>query len=185
MLIKHLSKDNIEKAIHLLHSIFTEDVSVGEPPSDALRASLEPQKYQTFLKKWGIKTIEYFIVLDKYKSVVGTTGLYTLNQDAQNTVWLGWYCIAPAKRGKGFGSMLLQWTIDEARSRGFEIMKLYTSDSPMETDSSAARIRKVWIQNYRSRETQFDTQIYNYLQETRHIKKWFWAYHFCRYFSTT
>lgn len=131
--IEPLSKENIEEAVRLLHSIFTEDVRVGEAPADALWASLEPKKYQAFFKKWDIKTIEYFVAIDKRKSIIGTTGLYTLNQDPQDTVWLGWYCVALSKRGKGFGYNLLQWTVDEARKRGFSIMKLYTSNSPIET----------------------------------------------------
>ena len=75
MIVKSLSKENIDEAIWLLHPIFVEDVRVGEAPSGALWASLEPQRNKEFFKKWNIKTIEYFVATDeKDGSLVGTTG---------------------------------------------------------------------------------------------------------------
>ena len=133
VIIKPLSKENIEEAIRLLHSIFIEDVRVGEEPASALWASLEQQKHKDFYNKHDIKELEYFVVMDeKTDSVIGTTGLYTRKHEPLNMVWLGWYCVAPKKRGERLGSEILQWTIDEARKRGFKKMKLYTSDNPIE-----------------------------------------------------
>lgn len=74
MVIKPLSKENIEDAIQLLHSIFIEDVRVGEAPSGALWASLEPKKHKEFYKKHNIKDLEYFVILDeRVNEVIGTT----------------------------------------------------------------------------------------------------------------
>ncbi|UCD51832.1 MAG: GNAT family N-acetyltransferase [Phycisphaerales bacterium] len=68
--------------------------------------------------------------------VIATTGLYSYLRDAEEAVWLGWFCVAPERRGEGIGSMMLDFSIERAREAGKRYFRLYTSDDP---DGAAAQ----------------------------------------------
>ena len=136
-------EDNIEivpvtdktvgEALSLIHGIFPHP-SEEENPDLWFQMSLEPEKYSEQMRKNGARDVRYFTVIDRQTNqVIGTTGLYHLNEDPDGTVWLGWYCVDPKFQGKGIGKQILQWTIDKARSEGESILRLYTSpeESPV------------------------------------------------------
>jgi RimJ/RimL family protein N-acetyltransferase len=64
--------------------------------------------------------------------VLGTTGLYQYKRDAQEAVWVGWFCVDPKARGKGIGQKLIEHTICLAVQAGFRRVRLYTSTDPNE-----------------------------------------------------
>lgn len=70
---------------------------------------------------------DYYIVYEN-NEVVGISGLY-IDEFTQEkgVVWLGWFGVAPAFRGKGFGRKILEQTIERAKKKGFDILRLYTS----------------------------------------------------------
>ncbi len=81
----------------------------------------------------GIKDILAFDVLvDEAGAVLGTTGLYRYQKDAQEAVWLSWFCVAPQARGQGLGQALLAHTVAKAQKAGFNTIRLYTSTDPNE-----------------------------------------------------
>lgn len=66
------------------------------------------------------------------KELLGTTGLYLYTRDALEAVWLAWFCVAPEARGRGIGSRLLAFSIEQARATNRRYLRLYTSDDPRE-----------------------------------------------------
>lgn len=64
--------------------------------------------------------------------VVGVTGLYEDEDDAPAALWLGWFCVDPAHRGRGLGSALLDFSISEAHRSNKAFLRVLTSDAPEE-----------------------------------------------------
>lgn len=134
MLIYELiSKENIDKAIALVYSVFPYEFGTDDSPEEAYRTSLDKIKHKDFIERHNLKDLDYFIVKDfNTEKIVGVTGWYTENIDLENTAWLGWYCVDKNERGKGYGKEILNWTVDQVKQRGFKVFKLYTSNDDNE-----------------------------------------------------
>lgn len=118
-----LSHETLNDAIVLIESIFP-----YRPDQKNARYNLT----DSLVKLKTGKT--YWIAVNEDNKVVGITGLYDDYRD-RTVVWLGWYGVHPEYRKQGIGSMLLQFAIDEAKRRGFSLLKLYTSSDKNERDS--------------------------------------------------
>lgn len=82
--------------------------------------------------------VEYYIAYDENNKPVGTTGLYKTRDSEQskngiklldpkkNEMWLGWFGVLPNTAGKGYGSEILRWTEELAKSRGSTTLRYYT-----------------------------------------------------------
>ena len=131
MKFEPISHENIEEAIALAHLVFPNDVGGADDAALAYVASLDPDKHRDLWEGWDSKSLEYWVVREG-ENIVGATGLYTRTIDQNDVVWLGWYFVAPSRRGEGYGRKILEWTMNEARERRYKIMKLYTSNDPNE-----------------------------------------------------
>lgn len=81
----------------------------------------------------GIKDkVAFDMYVDESRTVLGTTGLYRYNKDAEGAVWVAWFCVDPKARGHGIGQALIERTVARARDAGFDRVRLYTSTSPNE-----------------------------------------------------
>ena len=128
-----LSKDNLEEAIDLVYSVFPDDANSMDDPAVAYRASIDKEGNQDFIQRHHLETLQYFIVKNfPDEKIVGVTGWYTEARGPKDIIWLGWYCIDPNERGKGFGKEILEWTIGKVKEMGYRVMKLYTTTDPNE-----------------------------------------------------
>jgi GNAT superfamily N-acetyltransferase len=129
--IKKLTKKYLKEASELVDSVFQNEPII---PSVAFEASLNKKKFEELnrISENKILSLEYFVAVNESEKILGTTGLYSLEKDKNETYWLGWYCVDPEFRGKGIGSKLLDFTIRKAGERGKKILRLYTSTSPQE-----------------------------------------------------
>jgi RimJ/RimL family protein N-acetyltransferase len=140
MKIKPLSEKNIAEATALLHVIFPDDAKNENPPEKGFEASLHPETHKGYWDKYLLTRLKYWVAIDEQTGrVIGTTGLYERSDSPQGTVWLGWYALDPAERGRGLGAELLQWTIDKAKDEGHTKLRLYTS-----THSNEATAQKLY-----------------------------------------
>jgi GNAT superfamily N-acetyltransferase len=126
--IEKLTEKYLEDASRLADTVFKDEPIL---PSVAFEASLDQNKLDKLNEKstGEIYSLEYFVAVDETGKVLGTTGLYALEEDKQEAYWLGWYCVDLKFRGKHIGSKLLDFTINIARERGKKILRLYTSPS--------------------------------------------------------
>lgn len=77
----------------------------------------------------SFQKLEYFALRENQsRKILGVTGLYALS--GSSDVWIGWYGMSEASRGKGFGKALLQWTIEKAGEDGFKTIRLWTTSAP-------------------------------------------------------
>jgi GNAT superfamily N-acetyltransferase len=136
--IVKLDKSNIKEASKLADRIFYYEEIM---PSVAFEASLDNEKFKKLVdlaSKNNIEPIslEYWVAKNLDNVVVGTTGLYLDKADVDDgIIWLGWFCVDPNFRNKGIGKKILEFTIQEARSKGKKILRLYTSTDPREKDA--------------------------------------------------
>lgn len=70
----------------------------------------------------GCSRLEYYMVFDG-GALVGTTGIYSVNDDE---AWLGWYGVLPERRNAGYGGAILDFTLNKMRSYRYKTALLYT-----------------------------------------------------------
>jgi len=66
----------------------------------------------------------YYIVKEK-DDIVGISGIY-IEPFEPDTAWLGWYGVKAKYRKKGYGTKILNHTIEIAKQSGFKYFRLYT-----------------------------------------------------------
>jgi GNAT superfamily N-acetyltransferase len=136
-----LSRETLESAISLIDEIF-----IYSKDREIARINL----IETLAhKNYGQS---YWFATDKDGKVIGMTGLYLdrRNNNDKNTVWLGWFGVHPDYRRRRIGSSLLEFTISEAKRRGFENINIYTSTD--ENEKAAHRL----YEEFGFRKTFFD-----------------------------
>ena len=80
----------------------------------------------------SMAVFRYWVALDEDGKICGTTGLYSEKEDFHEAIWLSWFCVDPAYRGRGIGAQLLEFSIEAARGYDKKYLRLYTSDDPGE-----------------------------------------------------
>lgn len=58
--------------------------------------------------------------------------MYRYKKDADEAVWVGWFCVDLKARGHGIGQALIEHTVARACDVGFDRIRLYTSTDPNE-----------------------------------------------------
>jgi GNAT superfamily N-acetyltransferase len=74
-----------------------------------------------------LKFLDYYAGVDETGEIVGITGLYAVT--GRKEAWIGWFGVAPSRRGNSYGSEILNWTIEAAKQRDFDMLRLWTSTS--------------------------------------------------------
>ncbi len=144
--IRRVCNMNLERAIFLGQDVFCYE-NYPRELNYSLRESLKSQKLGRDMKRLDVKSQQYKEAksfLEEYgmsiywvaedPKVVGLTGLAWDNDDS-GIVWLGWFCVDSRKRGKKIGSKLLDYSIRQAKRRGFEKLRLWTSTLPFEKNA--------------------------------------------------
>ena len=108
----------------------------------------------------GIKDmIGFDVYVDGVDLVIGKTGLYRYINDANEAVWVAWFCVDPKARGRGIGQALIDHTVSRARNAGFNRIRLYTSKDPNE--AAAQRLyEKNGFKEIRRKKGMFTTTIF-------------------------
>lgn len=117
--VKIVDFDNALEAIELQRKIFPEDGLLN------ILASLDRDLFQ---KETGIQYpddhVKYYLA---YLSghPIGITGLYYQPGDTEE-MWVAWFGVLSEYRNQGYGSSILNWTMDEALRQGRKTIRLYT-----------------------------------------------------------
>ncbi len=99
------------------------------------------------------------IYVDENDKVLGTIGLYRTWKDAQEAVWVSWFCVAPQARKLGIGQALIDHVVSQARAGGYPIIRLYTSTDPIEAAAQYIYEKNGFVETSRKK-TPFTTIIY-------------------------
>lgn len=124
--IEPLSDARRREAITLVDRVFP-----SQGPLERLSLRLHRTRWAWLLGLAGVVEGRFWLAI-RDDEVVGTVGLYGTRADAEEALWLGWYCVAPEARGARVGSALLAFAATEARRAGKRFLRLYTSTDPNE-----------------------------------------------------
>jgi GNAT superfamily N-acetyltransferase len=128
MKIEPLSKETLNEAIKLVVDIFNSKPHDFDYPGKWMSASIAKEKDKKLYASANCTYVKYYAGIDEFSGkVIGTTGIYTQKDDEKDSDWIAWFCVDPNFRGKGYGSKLLDFTIDLAKKRGKKFIRLYTS----------------------------------------------------------
>lgn len=58
----------------------------------------------------------------------GVTGIYAYHEYPKDA-WLGWYGILPKFRNEGYGSLVFDKTVELAKTKGYESLRLYSDET--------------------------------------------------------
>ena len=105
-----LTKDYLKEMYNLVKKVFPyeRDEDILNPIEGSLGINMEKNK--PWLKEKQCTSVNYFIVIQDNK-IIGTTGVYTTEEDENEAYWLAWFCVDPKERGKGIGNKLLEFVI--------------------------------------------------------------------------
>ncbi|MDP3445520.1 MAG: GNAT family N-acetyltransferase [Ignavibacteria bacterium] len=141
-----LNESTLHATTVLRDTIFT---GLNRVESETLRTSLSPENYH-IRKKLAISELAYWTAIDPLtQNVVGLVGLYTENDDEDDTVWLGWYCVDSRYRGHKIGSKLLELAINEAKAQNKKYLNLYTTTDD-EYATACVQYEKIGFKHYKS-----------------------------------
>lgn len=126
-----LDQSNLDSAIECVKASFIDIVKTGTLPERSLRASLEPSLADGHVDMQSYSHRQYWVGLQNGK-VAGVIGLMAYNRDAEEALWISWFCVHPSHRKQGFGEALLSKAVDEARRIKKPFLRLWTTDSPNE-----------------------------------------------------
>lgn len=105
-----IDKNNYEIAVKIQNTIF--------PEYDA-----STNYYQSFN---DVTDNVYYLVYDTIKKTyIGITGIYRLSIDL-TTAWLGWFGVLEEYRRCGYGKLMIQNFIDNAKKLGCKYCRIYT-----------------------------------------------------------
>ncbi|HRH24794.1 MAG TPA: GNAT family N-acetyltransferase [Candidatus Paceibacterota bacterium] len=125
MKIIPLSEEYLDEAIALCNKVFPDDIKTENPPELGFKESLFKEEYNWAWDKYYIARVEYYLLISEIGKVIGTTGVYQ-NTIEPESAWVGWFCVDPKERRKGYGEMLLNFTIQKAKGYNYRFLKLYT-----------------------------------------------------------
>ena len=118
--IKVVDFTNAREAIEVQRTIF--------PEEDGLVNILASLDRELFEKETGLHYpddhIKYYLAYSNNKPV-GITGLYYQPGD-QEEMWLAWFGVIAEYRGLGYGTSILEWSMNKVLSVGRKTLRLYT-----------------------------------------------------------
>ena len=144
---------NYKKAVEIQNNIF--------PKEDGTLNILASLDRELFIQRTGIDyeddNVKYYIVYDNGEEI-GITGLYYYDNVS---AWLAWFGVLPNMRRKHYGKRILLQTMELARQKGFEIMRLYT-DAIDNADAIKLYKKLGFVgEKYSAEELTYDCYIYS------------------------
>lgn len=111
--------DNAEEAIDVQRKIFPEDGMIN------ILASIDRELFMEITSiYYPDDKVKYYLAY-KNKKAIGITGLYEY-KDTPNENWIAWFGVLPEYRRLGYGSKILEWTMEKAKNSQKTIIRLYT-----------------------------------------------------------
>ncbi len=163
--VKIVDFHNALEAIETQRKIFPEDGLLN------ILASLDRELFQ---KESGIlypdDHIRYYLAYIAEKPI-GITGLYYQPGDTEE-MWLAWFGVLSEYRNKGYGTAILNWTMEEVLRQGRKVLRLYTD--MIECGDAITLYEKLGFhgEKYSAEELSYDCYIYSKSLMNKEISTW-------------
>lgn len=132
----------LKRSAKVVDTVFAHYQSKKYVPSDRLRASLTKKKEWQFLERHYVD-LEYFVLKKVSKNIViGVVGFYRKKSDPQSILWIDWLAVDYAFRGKGYGSLLVDWASVYAKKKRATKLSLYTTNNTEESKAQTLYAKK-------------------------------------------
>jgi ribosomal protein S18 acetylase RimI-like enzyme len=122
-----LDENNIGHAVKLANSIFISDVPT---PEECFKASLYPKSFKLLWVHYRLTYLKYWVLYhpNSVFDILGTVGIYSLEQDDIIADWVGYLCVDVLMRRRGFATDLMNFIMPEMQKRGKKRVKLYVDE---------------------------------------------------------
>lgn len=84
--------------------------------------------YRDYFRRWG-KGWDKVMIAETGKKLIGVSGYFYDNKEAEGIYWLGYTYIHPDYQGKGIGTQLLQYVEHDLKKRNARKLFLSTSSN--------------------------------------------------------
>ena len=129
MQIEPLTPERIEEAVAFITSVFPRDTDHVRKTFQAFKNGKSDSQWE----EWRLTALEFWTVSAE-DHLIGIIGLYIREKEPE-VCWLSWFCVDPAYRKQGIGTMLFDKVVQEARRHQKRFLRLYTSTAPEEADA--------------------------------------------------
>lgn len=126
-MIEILDRKDISSARSLVFRTFPL-MSISERLSFFIYEHQENKVIMKLMKLVGFAGFLDFWCIKNEDEVIGLIGLYKLEKDFNEAVWMAWFCVEESMRGKGLGKALIEYAIVQAKKYHVPFFRLYTSD---------------------------------------------------------
>lgn len=139
-----LSSSFVSRASCLVDTTFRHHKTKRHSPSDRIKSCLRNKEWKSDGKEYV--NLKYFVLkpIDSLK-VMGFIGFYRNKKDNPFKMWIDWLVVDPEARGKGLGSVLVDFAISYAKNHGFTLLSLYTTNHPSESKAQELYAQKGFI----------------------------------------
>jgi len=123
--IEPLTSETLKEAKQLRDKVF---VDIPKVELLTVDAAIYKELYKEVYEENAIRFMKYWVAKNKDDVVIGLVGIYTEPEDADNSCWLGWFCLDDKYRGLGYGKELLEYAEMEVTLLGMKYLHLYTEN---------------------------------------------------------
>lgn len=132
----------LKKSAKIVDTVFAYYQSRKYVPSDRLRASLSKKKEWKLHERHYVD-LEYFVLKKVFEdTVIGVVGFYRKKTDSSSNLWIDWLAVDYGFRGKGYGSMLVEWAISYTKEKKISKLSLYTTNNKEESKAQTLYSKK-------------------------------------------
>lgn len=117
--IRPLQRGDLDEVLRIIRLHDTDD-------AEAAAEGFYDSEFDGYVERWGHVVIEG----GERDRVLGVSGWYIDDLEADGVYWLGWTYVNPYSQGQGYGSMLMEFVI--AMLERFGARKLFLSTSSLQ-----------------------------------------------------
>ncbi len=136
-----LSASLMSNASRLVDTTFSHHKTKRYSPSDRIKKYLKSKEWKFDEKEYV--DLKYFVLKPVGSlKVLGFVGFYRNKKDSPRKIWIDWLVVDPSSRGRGFGSLLVDFAIGYAKYRGNTFLLLYTTNHAEEAKAQTLYAKK-------------------------------------------
>lgn len=142
--ISQISQKTTTSACRMIEENFKYYQSKNYSPSERIKASLKSKEWKS--DEMHFLDMKYFVLKEQDTTkILGVVGFCRKKKDSPQRLWIDWLVVDPRHRGKGFGSLLVDFAIMYAKYKGVKFLALYTTDNKEEAKAQTLYAKRDFV----------------------------------------